>query len=44
MQIEGGIPELKELHQRLEDMGVTITHTTDHTITKSAYFLDPDGN
>ena len=44
MQIEGGIPELKELHQRLEDMGVTITHTTDHTITKSVYFLDPDGN
>lgn len=44
MQIEGGVPELKELHQRLEDMGVTITHTTDHTITKSVYFLDPDGN
>ena len=44
MQIEGGIPELKELKQRLEDMVATITHTTDHTITKSVYFLDPDGN
>ena len=48
MQIEGSIPGLKELHQRLEDMGATITHTithtTDHTITKSVYFLDPDGN
>jgi catechol 2,3-dioxygenase len=44
MQIEGGILELKEMHQRLLDHGVTITHTTDHTITKSVYFLDPDGN
>jgi len=44
MQIEGGIPELNQLKQRLEDMGVTITHTTDHTITKSVYFLDPDSN
>ena len=44
MQIEGGIPELNHLKQRLEEMGVTVTHTTDHTITKSVYFLDPDGN
>ena len=44
MQIEGGIPELSQLKQKLEDMGATITHTTDHTITKSVYFLDPDGN
>ena len=44
MQIEGGIPELKELHQRLQDNGVTITGAIDHTITKSVYFLDPDGN
>lgn len=44
MQIEGGIPELSQLKQKLEDMGATITRTTDHTITKSVYFLDPDGN
>lgn len=44
MQIEGGISELKVLKQKLEDMGATITHTTDHIITKSVYFLDPDGN
>ena len=44
MQIEGGIPELKELHQRLQAKGVTITGAIDHTITKSVYFLDPDGN
>jgi len=44
MQVQGGIPELKEMKQKLEDMGATITSTTDHTITKSVYFLDPDGN
>ena len=44
MQIEGGIPELNHLKERLEEMGVTVTHTTDHTITKSVYFLAPDGN
>lgn len=43
-QIEGGLPELKELKGRLEEMGATISRTTDHTITKSVYFLDPDGN
>ena len=43
-QIEGGLPELRELKGRLEEMGATISRTTDHTITKSVYFLDPDGN
>ena len=43
-QIEGGLPELKELKGRLEEMGATISRTTDHTITKSVYFQDPDGN
>jgi hypothetical protein len=28
----------------LKDHGVTITATIDHLITKSIYFLDPDGN
>ena len=43
-QIEGGLPELAELKGRLEEMGASISRTTDHTITKSVYFLDPDGN
>lgn len=43
-QIEGGLSELKELKGRLEEMGATVSRTTDHTITKSVYFLDPDGN
>ena len=43
-QIEGGLAELRELKGRLEAMGATISRTTDHTITKSVYFLDPDGN
>ena len=43
-QIEGGLPELAELKGRLEEMGASVSRTTDHTITKSVYFLDPDGN
>ena len=43
-QIEGGLPELAELKGRLDEMGASISRTTDHTITKSVYFLDPDGN
>ena len=43
-QISGGLPELRELKGQLEEMGATISRTTDHTITKSVYFLDPDGN
>ena len=43
-QISGGLPELSELKGQLEEMGATISRTTDHTITKSVYFLDPDGN
>ena len=44
MQIEGGVDELETLHQRLVDWGATIDHLSDHTITRSVYFLDPDGN
>ena len=43
-QIAGGLPELSELKGQLEEMGATISRTTDHTITKSVYLLDPDGN
>ena len=41
---EGGIQELQELHQRLVDHGVEIASLTDHGMTKSVYFNDPDGN
>ena len=40
-QIEGGLPELAELKGRLEEMGASISRTTDHTITKSVYFPTP---
>ena len=44
LQIEGGLDELNELYQRLLDGGAEIDHLTDHGMTKSVYFLDPDGN
>ena len=43
-QIDGGIDELRELHGRLVAHGVTITNITEHSVTKSVYFQDPDGN
>jgi catechol 2,3-dioxygenase len=43
-QIDGGIDELRQAHRELLEKGVEIHHMTDHTITKSVYFLDPDGN
>ena len=44
LEIEGGEDQLKELYQKLTDYGATVEMTADHTITKSFYFLDPDGN
>jgi catechol 2,3-dioxygenase len=44
LEIEGGEDQLKELYQRLQDYGATVEMTADHVITKSFYFLDPDGN
>lgn len=41
---EGGMAELEALHQRLVDHGVEIVSLTDHGMTKSVYFNDPDGN
>ena len=43
-QIEGGEKELGELFQRLKDHGARIDFTTDHGLSKSVYFFDPDGN
>ena len=43
VQIEN-IDELREVHRRLKSCGAHIDHLTDHGMTKSVYFRDPDGN
>jgi catechol 2,3-dioxygenase len=40
----GSFAELQECYRTLKANNVTITATIDHSITKSIYFLDPDGN
>jgi catechol 2,3-dioxygenase len=44
LEIEGGEEQLKELYHRLKDYGAKVERTADHVLTKSFYFLDPDGN
>ena len=44
LQIEGGLDELKQLYQRMKNKGVEIDYTTDHGLSQSVYFFDPDGN
>jgi catechol-2,3-dioxygenase len=44
LEIEGGEEQLKELYRRLKDYGARVEFTADHVLTKSFYFLDPDGN
>jgi catechol 2,3-dioxygenase len=44
LEIDGGVPELRELYERLKGRGVEVEFTADHVLTKSFYFLDPDGN
>ena len=34
---------LQSAHERLVDAGATIDHIVDHGMTRSVYFLDPDG-
>jgi catechol 2,3-dioxygenase len=36
--------ELREAIGRLQQAGVTIVGTADHTVTHSVYIVDPDGN
>lgn len=36
-------PELQKAHQRLIAAGAVIDHIVDHGMTRSVYFLDPDG-
>jgi catechol-2,3-dioxygenase len=43
-QIEGGETELRQLYGRILQHGATIDYTTDHGMTHSVYFFDPDGN
>jgi catechol 2,3-dioxygenase len=44
LEIEGGEEQLRELYQKLKNYGTEVEFTFDHIITKSFYFLDPDGN
>ncbi|MFQ6030709.1 MAG: VOC family protein [Dehalococcoidia bacterium] len=44
MQIEGGEQELRELYGNLVKAGAQVDHTSDHGLTHSVYFQDPDGN
>jgi catechol 2,3-dioxygenase len=39
----GGYTALQEAHKRLIEVGATIDHIVDHGMTRSVYFLDPDG-
>jgi catechol 2,3-dioxygenase len=41
---DGGLAEVKALHDRLEAAGVFIEERTDHGMTQSVYFRDPDNN
>ena len=44
LQIEGGETELRQLYGRLVQQGAKVDFTTDHGMTHSVYFFDPDGN
>ena len=44
LEVEGGDAELKALHDHLKARGVQVDRLTDHVISHSVYFFDPDGN
>ena len=44
MVAEGGMDELKAIHAKLLENQVEVVSTTDHGVTRSVYFNDPDGN
>jgi catechol 2,3-dioxygenase len=44
IKIGDSLDELRTAVKELEKAGVTITGASDHTVTKSLYLLDPDGN
>jgi catechol 2,3-dioxygenase len=43
-RIGESVDDLREAKKHLEANGVTIAVIADHTVTKSLYFADPDGN
>ena len=44
LAIEGGEDGLKQIYQQVKASGAQIELLADHGMTKSFYFLDPDGN
>lgn len=40
----GSFDELREAYHELKAMGVAVESTAEHNVTRSIYFLDPDGN
>jgi catechol 2,3-dioxygenase len=44
LEIEGGEDQLKELYARFKARDVRIDRVTDHVMSHSVYFFDPDGN
>jgi catechol 2,3-dioxygenase len=43
-QVDGGETELRHMYGRLVQYGAKVDYTTDHGMTHSVYFFDPDGN
>ena len=43
-EIDGGAEQLEQVYAELTKRGIEIVMTMDHIVTKSIYFLDPDGN
>ena len=43
VQVEG-MADLKQAYQEVKEKGVKLDHNTDHGMTSSIYFFDPDGN
>jgi len=44
LQIDGGEEQLKALYGHILSHNAIISRTTDHGVTTSIYFFDPDGN
>ncbi len=44
LKIGDSLDELREAKRWLDQNGVEIDHTSDHIVSKSIYFHDPDGN
>jgi catechol 2,3-dioxygenase len=39
-----GFDELRDAYRELKAMGIAVESTAEHNVTRSIYFLDPDGN